>query len=239
MKIFFSFLILLLFTKLYGQSQGPYAGSSSSNTVISGSTSTTKNGNNAYASDNSYATNTTNLSSTGNYSDYLVISGFGFSIPAGSTINGIEVVVERSDPNGKIKDNIIAVVKSGTIGSTNKASSSFWPTTDGTITYGNNADLWGTAWTETDINSSAFGVALSWKRNGGGASTAFANIDLVTVAVYYTAPLPIELVRFTALPVHKYVKLEWETASEINTEQFIVERSSDLETTEAVAALPA
>ena len=49
---------------------------------------------NIYTSDNVYAT-----AALGNniVSNYLVASGFNFAIPAGSTINGIAVSVERKE----------------------------------------------------------------------------------------------------------------------------------------------
>jgi len=237
-KQFITLILLIAFYESGAQSQGPNAGSSSANTGLSGSTSTTSNGNNSFASDNSYASNTTDLAVNGNYSDYLAVSGFGFSIPSGSTITGIEVSIERNDVNNKVKDNIVSLIKGGTIGGTNKASNNGWPSTDATATYGSNIDLWGNTWTDSDINSSAFGVAFSWKRSGGGTSTAFARIDQITIIVYYSAPLPIQLLSFNAIPLNNSVQLSWTTVSEVNNFQFVVERSPDLEMVEEVVALP-
>ena len=234
----FTFLLTAVLINASAQTQGPSAGSSSSNITLSGSTSITSNGGNAYASDNVYASNSTNLASNGNYSDYLSVAGFGFSIPSGSTIDGIEVVIERSNPNGKIKDNIVSLIKGGTIGGNNYASSVTWPVADGTITYGNGTDLWGNTWADSDINSSAFGIAFSWKRNGGGASTAYASIDLLTIKVYYTVPLPIQLAGFIALALSNSVKLTWKTNSEINNNYFTVQRSAGLETVIDIASVP-
>jgi len=56
---------------------------------------------NIYTSDDLYSSNTPFLSA-GQYSDYLYASGFGFSIPSGSTITGIQVDIERNDASGKI-----------------------------------------------------------------------------------------------------------------------------------------
>ena len=52
------------------------------------------------------------------------------------------------------------------------------------------------------------------------------------------SPLPIELTSFTATCVNGMVSLHWITASEINNEQFLVERSDNLQAWEQVALLP-
>jgi hypothetical protein len=49
------------------------------------------------------------------------------------------------------------------------------------------------------------------------------------------APLPVELISFTASVLdHKDVRLQWQTASEVNNDYFIVERSADGKTWEEV-----
>jgi hypothetical protein len=241
-SIIISFFIITLCQIIAGvssraQSQGPFAASSASGTTLSGSTSIVSNASNAMSSDNSYASNSSNLASSGNYSDLLIVGGFGFSVPNGSTINGIEVFIERSDVNNKIKDNVVSLIKGGTIENTNKASAVGWPSTDATATYGSNTDLWGTTWTYSDINNSSFGVAFSWKRSGGGSSTAYARVDAVTVTVHYTAPLPIVLTNFTAVPVQDKVQLSWTTSSEIDNDYFVVERTKNLESLITIASV--
>ena len=49
------------------------------------------------------------------------------------------------------------------------------------------------------------------------------HIDNFELAV----PLPVELLNFSAKPVDKHVELKWQTASEINNDYFIIERSQD------------
>ena len=56
----------------------------------------------------------------------------------------------------------IKIVKSGTIGTTNKADTvTTWPSTLTYVSYGSSADLWGETWTSSDINNSNFGIAVS------------------------------------------------------------------------------
>jgi hypothetical protein len=91
-------------------------------------------------------------------SNWLVMTGFGFSLP-NSTISGIEVVnlpIGYFDANGIQPANLIfALVKNGTVQATTKTfvSSSF-------TSAGGSADLWSNTWTASDINASNFGVAL-------------------------------------------------------------------------------
>ena len=53
----------------------------------------------------------------------------------------------------------------------------------------------------------------------------------VTITIYditpEATPLPVDLVAFTATVVNSAVKLEWRTASELNNDYFLVQRSTD------------
>jgi hypothetical protein len=135
--------------------------------------------------------------------DYLVVSNFNFSsIPNGSTVNGIEVLIERNgDTNGanSVIDNSIVIRKAdGTLGSTNKATSGSWSNTDETVTRptsGGSTDTWDLSWTVgdgdpvTDIKDADFGVAISGKgAASGGNKTVAGRIDNVQITIYYTPP---------------------------------------------------
>lgn len=52
-------------------------------------------------------------------------------------------------------------------------------------------------------------------------------------------PLPVELISFTGNCVNNDVNLQWSTASEINSEKFVVERSSDLQAYEYITSIQA
>lgn len=130
-------------------------------------------------SDNSYATCV--LFPSGQ-SHYLAATNFGFSIPGGSTIEGIVVEIEHKESGAAAcRDNRVRIIKGGVTGSTDKASGTEWPTSDGYGSYGASNDLWGETWTVADINSSGFGVAVSALGLGGGT----ASVDHVRVTVYY------------------------------------------------------
>ena len=85
------------------------------------------------------------------------------------------------------------------------------------------AKYWnGTAW--IDLNGTAGGIT------SGIGSLTVSSTNLYSswiIATTVNTPLPIKLLSFTATPVDKRVRLNWETATEINNEFFTVERSSD------------
>ena len=122
-------------------------------------------------------------------SHYFTATDFGFSIPAGSTIEGIVMESEVSEffisNAGTPVDNAVRIVKGGTIGSTDRSNGTAWTTTLAYLSHGGAADLWGESWTPDDINASDFGVAIS-ARESGGASPSTAQINAVRITVYYT-----------------------------------------------------
>lgn len=151
---------------------------------------------------------------TGN-TNTLKITGLGFNVPAGATIKGIEVdVYRRTNRTNGVNDVTVKLLKAGVATGNNKATSGFWPvvappplfgglggvqqlTVQGTggieQVYGGATDLWGAAWTPTDVNDATFGFEIianvastSWTTGGitfvdGNAQTP------VTVKVYYIA----------------------------------------------------
>lgn len=143
---------------------------------------------NVFASDNTRA----QLTSSGfaaSYTDWLKVTNFGFAIPGGSTIDGVVVEIERavSSADTGPKDSSVQLVKGGTISSTDKASASTWPTSDTYASYGGATDLWGLSLTDTDVNASDFGVALSVYTNTPGKLSCAYFVDHIRITVYYTA----------------------------------------------------
>lgn len=157
---------------------GPNAASSATNWATN---------TNAFASDNQYAFN--GAAPSGGLTATLILQGFGFAIPAGATVDGITVSIERKGQSANtIKDyNIQLLNGSGTAVGSNKADTSvYWPTTDGTKSYGGAADTWSASLTDTDVNSSSFGVAIR-AQNLDASNTLSAYIDYVSITVNYTA----------------------------------------------------
>jgi len=140
---------------------------------------------NVGADDGANASITDNDFDDGDYSYVLRATNFGFSIPAGNTITGIMVEIERySANNQRGRDDLVQLTKNGTarVGD-NKASGSEWPTSVGVATYGGPTDLWGTTWTLADINASTFGVHLAARATDNNADIY---VDFIRITVYYS-----------------------------------------------------
>lgn len=141
---------------------------------------TVLNPSNATGSDDTYATCGLLL---GQISNYLMVTGFNFSIPLDATITGVTVKVERNATStSAINDNSVKLVKAGVITGTDKASGAAWTTSDVVATYGSSTDTWGLSWTPSDINVSNFGCVIS----AIASLAATVNIDYVSVTIDYT-----------------------------------------------------
>jgi hypothetical protein len=121
-------------------------------------------------------------------SHYLKVTGFDFSaIPAGATINGILVEVERSYALKQTEalpiDNHVKMVKGGTI-SGDAIYGGNIPASDTYRTFGGVTQLWGLSWTDTDIKLSTFGCVYSVTEGGGGSYRC--RCDHIRITVYYT-----------------------------------------------------
>lgn len=137
------------------------------------------NPDNAKASDNSRTINTNRAS----FTDPLVATNFGFSIPAGSTITGIKVDIERRYGGvGNVIDTDIQIVKGGVMkAASDKSTNMIWPAADTYVSFGGLGDLWSETWAYTDINDAGFGVAF-------GAfiqDDTQAEVDHIRITVYY------------------------------------------------------
>lgn len=158
-------------------SQGPYACGTATNMQRF------TNIDNIKVSDNTYTSSTfipSALAAT------LAASNFGFSIPTGSTINGIEVSIEKRSGGFTTKDSWLYLVKADSSLSTdNKAdTSTFWTYSKMTITYGGPTDTWGSTYTAEEINDSGFYVYFRCN-----VDTEYENnlgIDFISLKVYYT-----------------------------------------------------
>jgi Bacterial Ig-like domain (group 3) len=160
-----------------------------SDVTLTGTTQVWQNPNNITAPVGSpYATVT--LNKNGQFSHYLRATNYGFSVPGDATITGIMVVINRqsSGNNPSIIDNVVSLVKAGSVVGQNKNSALAWPSSMGTATYGGSTDLWGTTWTPAEINATDFGVVLAAYRQNSGNNDRTASVDYIQVSVYYTEP---------------------------------------------------
>lgn len=121
----------------------------------------------------------------GGSSNYLVATNFGFAVPLGATIDGIEVEFERkANVADSVSDFKIYIVKAdGTYGAENKAAGGFWSIVEAYFSYGGAADLWSEAWNPADINHANFGVVLASLMAASGKRSY---VDHVRIKVYYT-----------------------------------------------------
>lgn len=118
----------------------------------------------------------------GSNSQYLKATNFGFSIPAGAIILGIEFRFERQASAGSASDVRVRAVKGGSIQSTDLSAGAAWnASSDRVDSFGGASSLWGTTWTASDINASDFGVVLAC------TGTGTAEVDAVDCTVTYTA----------------------------------------------------
>jgi hypothetical protein len=176
----------------------------------------------------------------GQKTNYLWLDQWGFNIPATATICGIEAGIQKNYSGllGNVTDNIVKIVKNGTIGENNYANSSSWTSSLAYSTYGGNNDDWGETWSPSDINSNNFGLVIS--ANLGGISVLpTARIDHVYLKVYYSNPLPVNLLYFNATCSQNNIKLEWSTASQVNCNYFEVEKSNDAQQWEVLTRITA
>ncbi len=143
------------------------------------------------ADDTDYAS-ITNGSFDSNVITYLgKAQQFGFTIPARAVITGIEVVVAKSRSAGtSCVDACIQLIDgSGVLFGNNKADGTTnWPSSITAITYGGAGDMWGlntSTLTPAIVNDADFGVGIAVKAT---ANNVDANVDYITVKVYYNDP---------------------------------------------------
>ena len=138
------------------------------------------------AEDRDSGTNTsTSCSNTGK--DRHRFSNYGFSVPAGSTINGIEVRLDArvSTPSGTA---IICVELSWDGGTSWTAAKTTSTLTTSEVTYilGSSTDTWGRTWTAaTDLTNANFRVRVT--DVASDAAQRF-RLDWIPVQVTYTPP---------------------------------------------------
>lgn len=115
---------------------------------------------------------------------YLVGSGFGFSIPSGSTIYGVVAQIRRcAHSSMAVVDEIVKLYYDGGVIGDDHRSTEVWPSAGfETLEYGQAADKWGCLLTPEIVNSSSFGIALSIFNTGAGE---VCKVSWMKLAVYY------------------------------------------------------
>jgi hypothetical protein len=135
------------------------------------------NDSNVYAEDGVGAT-ATELS----IRKWLVAYSFDAAVPAGATIDGIEVRSVHKQVGAGLPNVWFNLWKSaGAAAGTEKGgsenSTSFVERLKGGAT-----DLWGTTWTPSEVNANTFGVGVA----PGGSGSDVLHVDILQVKIYYT-----------------------------------------------------
>lgn len=123
-------------------------------------------------------------------SEYLDVTGFGFTIPVGSTILGIQFDVRKLELHAAddIFDALVKALKGGTAVGNDLKSATEWGTSYAYTNYGGAANLLGTTWTVSDINASNFGIRIQAAQSVSSNIGAEGRIEHVRCTVTYTAP---------------------------------------------------
>ncbi|MES2556595.1 MAG: T9SS type A sorting domain-containing protein [Bacteroidota bacterium] len=111
---------------------------------------------------------------------------------------------------------------SGLVGTDKAIANTEWPTSDTYSNYGGAGDLWGTTWTYQEVNNASFGGAFSATVQNGTAT-----VDHMRITIFTTSVLPLELISFSAAQTGNEVTCNWITATERNTNVFVVEHSTN------------
>lgn len=148
---------------------------------------------NVGADDGSEAVITAATFDTPDISRQLYASQFGFTIPAGSTIDGILVEIERRSqtaPAGASDNRVQLTTAENTFVGANKALTALdWPAAATIQSYGGAADTWTASPTPAMVNATGFGVTLSAQADEANADVA---VDFIRMTITYTPPAEAE-----------------------------------------------
>lgn len=139
-----------------------------------------------------------NIPDNGSLSQELVTSGYGFSttdIPSTATILGIEVRVWKKFKTPATfgvfaHDYALKIAKAGVTSSASGVTptSTAWPGTITSFSYGSSSELWDLSWIPTDIYDSGFGFSIitQCQTTTIVGSSITPQVDLIEMRVYYT-----------------------------------------------------
>ena len=149
---------------------------------------------NIYADDGSNASVTASTFDSPDQTFVLKAYTFNFSaIPDGSTIDGVICVVNCWYANGSVSIDLMQLLNTSLakVGTNQCATPVALGTgTGGTVTKGSPTDKWGNLLTAAWVKNSNFGVALGFLATGNNADVF---VDYVTLEVFYTPPLIVDL----------------------------------------------
>jgi hypothetical protein len=121
------------------------------------------------------------------YSRALDATSFGFSVPTGAWIKGIEVDAhpKAGDSPSHIQDATVRILQGGSPIGSDHSGGSLWPAQAyAARMYGTSSDRWGASWSATTVNAAGFGVRLVGYNNSA-SQTPSGWIDYVGIRVTY------------------------------------------------------
>ena len=170
---------------------GDTTGSRSPGTVANGGADPWTSPDNAKLSDDEYASNSLAPGESGGSLD---ASNFGFTVPLGATITGVQVTVERHSATGNLQSNpapFAQLVKpDGNRGGIEgwRLDGDNWGTEDFVVVLGGPGDLLALDLTRDEINDPAFTVVYSVTTSLVGDPDEYF-VDAITAEVFFDPPL--------------------------------------------------
>lgn len=139
------------------------------------------------ADDGSF-TSTTLHDATNQCQTYTIqASDFGFSVPTGATIVGIELQIEIGAwPTSGSNANINVVTDASSATTDPPAFAQLSNPGAGIFTVGGASELWSKSWTPTQVNDNIFGIQfLGYDESSGLGSPFSVSVDYLKCKIYY------------------------------------------------------
>jgi hypothetical protein len=121
-------------------------------------------------------------------SKYAKCTGYGFTVPSTATILGVVATAGRRTDALGVADDLVKLVKAGTVGGSSKNVAGDWPLIQTRQSYGSPTDLWGNTLAPADVNDVGFGVAISGVGTGAGGT---GYLQRPGITIYYYDPPPV------------------------------------------------
>ncbi len=146
------------------------------------------------SNDNNYTSSF--ISPDNSPSPSLDISGQNWNLPAGTTIQGIEVTIRKSEGGTSskklVRDFTIQLLNgNNNVGNNLAKTNEDWSTSEQVSVYGGPTDLWGYNWDDRNIANLGLRFQAEVYGNGKSNETETVRIDQVQIKVFYTPPIEI------------------------------------------------
>lgn len=168
----------------------------------------------------------------------LQATDFGFSIPSGATICGVQVtVLSGPSPYLFVTGGTIPASSLGSYATLVNTTTSLFRgpiTQNGTpgspFTFGGSNNLWSFfPLLDTDVNDPNFGVRYVPRItfNSAGSYVITGRVGYIEMTITYDTSLPVNILSFTAENKNGENIISWTSSSEINNARYHLERSTD------------